>query len=308
MSHNEICLSHKDHIELLHEKFIQETKQQNLHIGYFALPEIKIATNAAYKEQKQLKEESRITREIAGPGKMTDSGDVKLEKEISTTSLCMGEMKEGTQHSLSQTSLKNLVAKGPFLTKNRLGADSGKRSSLRLLSRDSAKTEAIRPHWDASTVSRESNSFSSAQQKSNDRNDIDNSSMADSPKKNLQPNPSEKPPLFVNVRTLVKGQVFGLCEVLFEKQPSFSLVSNGVECIMIDKKFFLEHASYGHMVRLREMTFPYPSDKELQQNLESEILWNFHKKQIFSDVLTRVKVRKVDLNDARTLTQITAYT
>ncbi|KAL3851624.1 hypothetical protein ACJMK2_015357 [Sinanodonta woodiana] len=305
MSNNERCLSHKEQIELLHEKFTQKITQQNLYIRCFALPEINIATNPTYKEQKQMHEESRITRDIAGPEKMVDMDIINLEEETGTASTVKEDMKGGAQHRLPQASFINLVAKGPFLTKNKIGADSGKHSSMRLISRDSAEEQTIPKRWDETTGSRENSAFSTAQENVKNMNDIAPSSLVDSPLKNRRTKPSDKPSLFVNVRTLVKGQVFGLCEVLFEKQPSFSLVSNGAECIMIDKKFFLEHASYAHIVRLREMTFPYPSEKELQQNLESQILWNFHKKQVFSDVLTKVKVRKVDLNDARTLPRMT---
>lgn len=40
--------------------------------------------------------------------------------------------------------------------------------------------------------------------------------------------------------------------MLFDNQPCFSLVSNGVECIMIEKKFFQEHASQKLIVSMRE--------------------------------------------------------
>ena len=39
--------------------------------------------------------------------------------------------------------------------------------------------------------------------------------------------------------------------MLFEGQPDFSLVSNGAECVMIDKKFFMEHASHSLIVQLK---------------------------------------------------------
>ena len=46
--------------------------------------------------------------------------------------------------------------------------------------------------------------------------------------------------------------------MLFEGQPNFSLVSNGAECVMIEKKFFMEHATYKHLVNLREaVSFRY---------------------------------------------------
>jgi len=41
--------------------------------------------------------------------------------------------------------------------------------------------------------------------------------------------------------------------MLFENQPNFSIVSNGAECIMIEKKFYMENSSQAHIVKLKEM-------------------------------------------------------
>ena len=43
----------------------------------------------------------------------------------------------------------------------------------------------------------------------------------------------------------------GLAEVLLGVQPSVSVVSNGAECIMIDKDFYVKHASDKLIQRIR---------------------------------------------------------
>ncbi|KAH9512473.1 hypothetical protein Btru_038515 [Bulinus truncatus] len=59
-------------------------------------------------------------------------------------------------------------------------------------------------------------------------------------------------PQFVIVQILTKGSVFGLAQCLFTDQPSLSVVSNGADCILMDKKFFLSNCSNGMMRRLRQ--------------------------------------------------------
>ena len=44
----------------------------------------------------------------------------------------------------------------------------------------------------------------------------------------------------------------GLTGVVFSDQPSLSLVSNGAECIVINKKFYLEHATEETLRGLRK--------------------------------------------------------
>ncbi|XP_033098899.1 uncharacterized protein LOC117102626 [Anneissia japonica] len=80
-------------------------------------------------------------------------------------------------------------------------------------------------------------------------------------------------PIWVNVQTLTKGSVFGLAELAFGLQPSFAVVSNGAECILLSKKFYLEHANSHMMTKLRTDEYPYPTDEEMQAQLEVEMKW-----------------------------------
>ncbi|ESO99282.1 hypothetical protein LOTGIDRAFT_158359 [Lottia gigantea] len=99
-------------------------------------------------------------------------------------------------------------------------------------------------------------------------------------------------PIFVNIQNLNRGDVFGISDLFFEDQPRLILVSRGVECIMVHKKFYKQHASHGFLTKLREMMFPYPSEEDLQYNLEQRFCWNELKKDEVYDVISGVHVRK----------------
>ena len=49
----------------------------------------------------------------------------------------------------------------------------------------------------------------------------------------------------------VSATLQGLAELVHGQQPTFSLVSNGAEFIMIDKRFYVDHAPQALMRRLR---------------------------------------------------------
>ncbi|XP_070557882.1 cGMP-dependent protein kinase-like [Ptychodera flava] len=112
---------------------------------------------------------------------------------------------------------------------------------------------------------------------------------------------SDSKPTFVRVQTLVKGAVFGLAEMLFENQPSLSLVSNGAECIVISKKFFMEHANEDLMTRLRMEERPYITDEEMQNNLEKQLNWDVYRKMTMRRAALAVKQRKANRRDFKKL-------
>jgi len=47
------------------------------------------------------------------------------------------------------------------------------------------------------------------------------------------------------------GRVKGLEELLLGRQPSMSVVSDGAECVLLDKQFYLQHATETLLHRLR---------------------------------------------------------
>ncbi|XP_077870075.1 uncharacterized protein LOC144363027 [Saccoglossus kowalevskii] len=108
-----------------------------------------------------------------------------------------------------------------------------------------------------------------------------------------------KKPIFVRVQTLVKGAVFGLADVLFDDQPSLSLVSNGAECIVISKRLFMDHASDDLITKLRLEERPYITDEEMQHNLERQLHWNGFRKTTLQKAALVVKQRRRERRNRR---------
>nr|KAG5711384.1 hypothetical protein BaRGS_006081 [Batillaria attramentaria] len=72
----------------------------------------------------------------------------------------------------------------------------------------------------------------------------------------------------------------GLAPLVFPDQPSLCLISNGAECLMIKKKFYLDNCPQGLAQRLKVEVSPYPSEKKLQQDLVNRINWDVYKNAI----------------------------
>ncbi|XP_071483428.1 uncharacterized protein [Diadema antillarum] len=97
--------------------------------------------------------------------------------------------------------------------------------------------------------------------------------------------------VFVQIDVLRQKDVFGLpmlcreCGFIDVDQPSLSLVSRGAECIMINKRFFLEQANQYVYRHLKEIVRPYPLGETLQEHLQLHTDWEDYKKRAVSDVL-----------------------
>ena len=44
----------------------------------------------------------------------------------------------------------------------------------------------------------------------------------------------------------------GLADIVLEEQTSFTIVSNGADCVLVNKQFYLEHASEKLLRKLRQ--------------------------------------------------------
>ncbi|KAI0214542.1 hypothetical protein LSAT2_000360, partial [Lamellibrachia satsuma] len=125
------------------------------------------------------------------------------------------------------------------------------------------------------------------------QHDLKDIGLALSPhNKLLSESESETDHVFVAIQTLSKGDVFGLADLLYEQQPNFSLVSNGAECIMIDKRFYVDNAPQALMRRLRAEVSPYPSDGEMQAGLESHVNWERNKADVWRQAVSNATARK----------------
>ncbi|XP_053382174.1 uncharacterized protein LOC123564088 [Mercenaria mercenaria] len=91
-------------------------------------------------------------------------------------------------------------------------------------------------------------------------------------------------PMFVQVQFSKEANFFqGLTKTVFPEQAeSFSVVSNGAECIMISKKFFLEKANENTMYHLRQVETLLPPEEELQTNLQDFVDWKAHRVRVYN--------------------------
>ncbi|XP_060071554.1 uncharacterized protein LOC132551433 [Ylistrum balloti] len=100
-------------------------------------------------------------------------------------------------------------------------------------------------------------------------------------------------PMFILVKVLERGQYFGVHSVIgTETQPSFSVVSNGAECIMISKKFFKEKSSEAVKRNLEECESRFPSDEALQKSLQNYVNWEADRKKMYLSVVNDKQRRK----------------
>ena len=59
MKHEKL-LSHEEQIQLMFEEEKRSLDDQNLHVRFYALPEINVKTNEGYNELRQMKEEVSV--------------------------------------------------------------------------------------------------------------------------------------------------------------------------------------------------------------------------------------------------------
>ncbi|XP_045165308.2 uncharacterized protein LOC123529153 [Mercenaria mercenaria] len=96
-------------------------------------------------------------------------------------------------------------------------------------------------------------------------------------------------PQFVHIRTLIKGDVWGLADLMLDDQPSFIIVSNGADCVLISKSFYQQHCSEKLQRKLKHDICPYPSDEHLQDSLQLSVDWNEHRRCELSDTVKKVR-------------------
>ncbi|XP_030843362.1 uncharacterized protein LOC115924725 [Strongylocentrotus purpuratus] len=99
-------------------------------------------------------------------------------------------------------------------------------------------------------------------------------------------------PVFVCIQTLQKGGVFGLVDVLFSEQPSLSLISNGAECMVMSKHFFLQHANDDMLHRVKISMMPFAKEDEIQRSLENQLRWEAYRNVTMETTLSRMHMKK----------------
>ncbi|CAK8697437.1 unnamed protein product [Clavelina lepadiformis] len=96
--------------------------------------------------------------------------------------------------------------------------------------------------------------------------------------------------VYIHVQTLREKDVFGLLPLLFDESEgatSMSLVSEGAECILMNKEFFLKNFDDELREKLIRRVRPYPSEDKLQSDMQDQINWNAYKLMTVRNCLTQ---------------------
>uniref|UniRef100_A0A1I8I1F6 Mab-21 domain-containing protein n=1 Tax=Macrostomum lignano TaxID=282301 RepID=A0A1I8I1F6_9PLAT len=86
-------------------------------------------------------------------------------------------------------------------------------------------------------------------------------------------------PQFTRLRTLTRGEVFGLQELFRTDQPALSLISGApsTRCLLLDKAYYVEQSPKQLLDCLRNQVTHYPNRRELQRRLQERVNWEAYK-------------------------------
>ena len=90
---------------------------------------------------------------------------------------------------------------------------------------------------------------------------------------------------FLQLQNLNHGDCYGLNDILFDKQPSMQIISNGCECLLISKEYFIQNSSYDYLKKLRHHVVPYPELSEIELQYVKDLEWKHFTKKIFMETL-----------------------
>ncbi|CAH1777770.1 unnamed protein product [Owenia fusiformis] len=110
----------------------------------------------------------------------------------------------------------------------------------------------------------------------------------------MQSNSTQQTPnkVYVELERLLPKNTFGLAQFAFGdmlNMTSVTLVSDGAECILVHKNFFLKQASEDYIKKLRRAVQPYPTDDALQQKLQDQTNWDAYKSLTVNNIVAHHK-------------------
>ncbi|XP_076468704.1 uncharacterized protein LOC143299406 isoform X2 [Babylonia areolata] len=271
-------VSHEDRVAALYAARQEQVEEMGHLARFYALPQINVTTNDTFNEMKRQHDEftelhgvsTLQARELA----TTALSHQRQDTSVSRAGTTLSADRQPSAPSQGHRKLSALLKKGPYMAKSKPG-DTPSEGAEQTVPMESRKNTTLSALFGADSAS------------PTDHSDV------------TKPAKLPPPPMFVNVQTLTKGMVFGLTDLFCENQPSVSLVSNGAECVSISKKLFMEHASHAFITRIREDIYPYPSEEALQENLESQVVWDFQRRQVLTHLVQDLAWNRADKNDAR---------
>ena len=107
---------------------------------------------------------------------------------------------------------------------------------------------------------------------------------------------------FLELFKLKVGNIYGLQETVLNrgtdnKPTSAILVSEGAECLVINKRYFMKFLAPRSLIKLRFLITPYPSDNKMVKKYFNEFEWKDFKTKCFSKTYKKVK-RENELKSA----------
>lgn len=103
--------------------------------------------------------------------------------------------------------------------------------------------------------------------------------------------------VLLKMKQLKEGDIFGLHDVILSESDDqkipLILHSDGVECIMINRKYFLKYLQSQALLTLRFNLHPYPSDEYLIGKYFDSVRWKEFLKQTKNETIRLVKDYKL---------------
>lgn len=98
---------------------------------------------------------------------------------------------------------------------------------------------------------------------------------------------------YLEVNKLKEGDIFGLHDLISEDKSSpLILVSEGIQCILINRLYFLQNLSPENKTRIKYALQLYPDDSYFIRKYFDAFLWKNYASICQIDTLNKLKVRK----------------
>ncbi|CAF0817015.1 unnamed protein product [Adineta ricciae] len=94
--------------------------------------------------------------------------------------------------------------------------------------------------------------------------------------------------LYLHIKTINEGQSFGLTDMLFPNQPTFTLVSNECECLLLRKSSFVRIASDQYKHNIRRTEIPFPSDSVFYNTYHMNEEWKRYSKEVYKNACDKI--------------------
>jgi hypothetical protein len=94
------------------------------------------------------------------------------------------------------------------------------------------------------------------------------------------------------VQKLYAGDQFGLTDLLFDAQPRMQLISEGCECILLPKDFFIKNTSIDLVRELRRQLRAYPRLELLEMNYKKHLEWRDYTRKTLRSSLEQRRSKK----------------